>query len=186
MIDFRKSKFLLSAADVLSCPKDGRKEIALFGRSNVGKSTLVNLLLGQALAYSSKRAGKTKTLNYFLVDSSFYLVDAPGYGYTDYGNKLDEFFAGFMEPYLTSGRLSGALLLLDVRRGLGEDDASMLELLVNEAVPHAIVFTKSDRATQREKAVALKSLDGRTGAPTIFLPDRRGAEGIRRLVASFL
>ena len=172
MIDFKKAKFVLSSASLEGCPKDGKKEIVLLGRSNVGKSTLVNALLGQGLAYSSKTAGKTKTLNYFLVDGSFYLVDAPGYGYTAYGTGLDKMFASMMEDYFKSGRASGALLLLDSRRKLSDDDKA--------------VFTKSDRAKQSEKALALKQL-GETGArEVIFSPPKQGPTALRALVASFL
>ncbi len=186
MIDFRKAKFVLSSASLEGCPKDGKKEIVLLGRSNVGKSTLVNALLGQGLAYSSKKAGKTKTLNYFLVDNSFYLVDAPGYGYTAYGNGLDKMFASMMEDYFQSGRAAGALLLLDSRRKLSEDDRAMLSLLEEDAVPFAVVFTKSDRAKQSERALALREL-GTTGArQVLFSPPKQGPTPLRALVASFL
>ena len=186
MIDFKKAKFVLSSASLEGCPKDGKKEIVLLGRSNVGKSTLVNALLGQGLAYSSKTAGKTKTLNYFLVDGSFYLVDAPGYGYTAYGTGLDKMFASMMEDYFKSGRASGALLLLDSRRKLSDDDWALLSLLQEDGVPFAIVFTKSDRAKQSEKALALKQL-GETGArQVLFSPPKQGPTALRALVASFL
>ena len=92
MIDFRKVKFVISAPTYLMGPGEHKKEIVFLGKSNVGKSTLINALVGQKIAFSSKKAGKTKLLNYFLVDDSFYLVDAPGYGYTEYGSKEDQSF----------------------------------------------------------------------------------------------
>ena len=186
MIDFRKAKFVLSSASLEGCPKDGKKEVVLLGRSNVGKSTLINALLGQGLAYSSKTAGKTKTLNYFLIDNSFYLVDAPGYGYTAYGTGLDTMFASMMEDYFSSGRAAGALLLLDVRRKMSEDDRAMLSLLEEDDVPYAVVFTKSDRAKQSEKALASRQLGDIKATKTVFSPPKEGAAPLRALVASFL
>jgi GTP-binding protein len=80
MIDFRKVRFIVSAPSLKEKPLDGKPALLFVGRSNVGKSTLINSLCAQKIAFSSKKAGKTKLLNYFLVDDTFYLVDAPGYG----------------------------------------------------------------------------------------------------------
>ena len=113
-VDFRKTKFSTSCTCVAEHPKDGLPAVLLVGRTNVGKSTLINGLTGQKLAFSSNKAGKTKLLNFFLIDDDFYLVDAPGYGSTIYANRETILFSKMMEDILKDKRLKGVIFLLDL------------------------------------------------------------------------
>lgn len=156
-INFKKTKFIISCPTLETQPKDQYPEIVFVGKSNVGKSTLINALTGQKIAHASKKAGKTKLLNYFLVDEKFYLVDAPGYGYTSYGNKKDDEFAKMMEPFFENNRfLKGALILADVRRGLSNDEVNMVNYLDELNIPVIVVFTKCDSSKQKERYAAVK------------------------------
>lgn len=185
MVDFKNTIFLLSAVTGDDAPKRKRKEIALFGRSNVGKSTFINLLTGHKLAFSAKKAGKTRFLNYFLVDDFFYLVDTPGYGFQAGGGEKEEDFALLMEKYCSSSRLSGAVLLLDIRRELNHDDEAMLALLQEDQIPFVLIFTKEDKATRKEKDAAIrlaKTLD----CPYAFSSMKASPSSSRSLLLSLL
>ncbi len=160
MVNFRNAKYILSAPSYEYRPKDGLKEVVFVGKSNVGKSTLINALTAQKLAYSSKNAGKTRYLNYFLIDNAFYLVDSPGYGFTKYGSKEDENFGEMMENYFHNPSLKGCLFLIDSRREPSEDDRMLLDHLSSLNVPTLIVLTKSDLAKQSEIAKAKKIFAG--------------------------
>lgn len=151
MIDFRQSEYVISIPEAKLRMKDSLPEIAFMGRSNVGKSTLINVLTGKTLAYSSKKAGKTRYLNYFLIDKKFYVVDTPGYGYTAYGNKEDINFSKMMESYFAIPTLKGAFLLLDARREPNKDDLLILDYLQEINMPTFIIYTKCDQAKQAER-----------------------------------
>ena len=186
MIEFRNAKYVISCPNYSLRPKDNLGEIVFIGKSNVGKSTLINLLTCQKLAYSSKSAGKTKLLNYFLIDNSFYLVDSPGYGFTKYGSKEDTNFGEMMEEYFSNPKLKGAVLLLDIRRRASEEDLSLISLLKEEGVPLILVYTKSDKAKQQEIALAKK--EGKELSPTFvcFSSLKEGRNEIRKAIASLL
>ncbi len=151
MIDFRKARFVTSAPDLAARPKDELPAILMVGRSNVGKSTLINALLGQKIAFSSKKAGKTKLLNYFEVGSRFYLVDSPGYGSTSYATLSTINFAKMMEAYVKEPSLKAIVLLLDLRRDLGKDDESFIRYLEKTGVKMLVVLTKVDQMNQSER-----------------------------------
>ena len=151
MIDFRKARFVTSAPDLSARPKQELPAVLMVGRSNVGKSTLINALLDQKIAFSSKKAGKTKLLNYFEVDSSFYLVDSPGYGSTLYANLSTINFAKMMEDYVKEPNLKAIVLLLDLRRDLGEDDKCFIKYLQQTKVKMLVVLTKFDQMNQSER-----------------------------------
>ena len=137
--------------------KDNYKEVVFIGKSNVGKSTLINSLLSQKIAYSSKKAGKTQLLNYFLIDKRFYIVDSPGYGYTSYGSKKDDDFSTMMEGYFEgNSNLKGALLLIDVRRGIKEEEEELIEYIRSLDIPLLLIYTKCDTVGQKEMALAKK------------------------------
>lgn len=155
-VDFRKTKFVLSALTPSDRPKDGLPEILIVGRSNVGKSSLINALCGAKLAFPSKKAGKTKLLNFFLVDSRFYLVDSPGYGSTGFATMSTINFASMMESYHGVLSLKGIVYLVDLRRELGKDDLSFLSYLKGFGVGLLPVLTKADTYNQSQAHLARK------------------------------
>ena len=158
-MSFAKSKFVISVAEVSARPKDGLPCVLLIGRSNVGKSTLINALCGSKIAFASKKAGKTKLLNYFLINDSFYLVDAPGYGSTDFATKDTMHFSKMMEEYLPLPQTKTVALLLDLRIPLREDDKAFLNYLRNSKKKLLIILTKVDKMNQSDKARAKRELE---------------------------
>ncbi|MCQ2742282.1 MAG: ribosome biogenesis GTP-binding protein YihA/YsxC [Bacilli bacterium] len=156
MIDFKKARFIVSAPTLKEKPADGLPSILFCGRSNVGKSTIINNLCGQRLAFSSKKPGKTKLLNYFLIDDSFYLVDSPGYGSTQYATLTTINFAKMMEDYVKEPSLKAVVLLLDLRHMPGKDDQAFIRYLQRCGVPLIYVLTKCDQMNQKELNEARK------------------------------
>ncbi len=140
---------------------DGRvkplPEVIFIGRSNVGKSSLINALIGRRnLAYTSKKPGYTKLLNYFLVDDTFYLVDAPGYGYAKASRSVGHAFGKMMEDYFDANEnLKQIYLLIDSRRELNDDDLTFLSFVESKGLPLTIIFTKADKLNQSLRAKTL-------------------------------
>jgi GTP-binding protein len=167
------AKFVLSAASASDFPKTGVPEVALVGRSNVGKSTLINKLVKQSVARTSAAPGKTRLANYYLIDEAFYLVDLPGYGYARGGRESAETFEVLTQQYFDPGaqpgrRVAGVMHLIDGRHpDLGADEAAH-RWLFRTGVPLAVVATKMDKLKQSERAQNLKSL-GET-YDTLILP----------------
>lgn len=183
MIKFQNAKYILSAPSKEFRPKDSLKEIVFVGKSNVGKSSLINSLTAQKIAFSSKNAGKTRYLNYFLIDNSFYLVDSPGYGFTAYGSKEDVAFGDMMEDYFKNPYLKGCIFLIDTRREPSEEDLMLLEYLKEEEVPTVLVLTKSDLANQSDIAKAKKRYEG---MEIIFVSRKTRPDLLRSKIANLL
>ena len=184
----KTADFVVSNSRVEACPHDGRPEYAFIGRSNVGKSSLVNMLTGRrALAMTSATPGKTLLVNHFLINGEWYLVDLPGYGYARRGKREQERLRRLISAYvLGRAELTCLFVLIDSRLEPQRIDMEFITWLGENGVPFAIVFTKSDRAKQSEKALALKQL-GETGArQVLFSPPKQGPTALRALVASFL
>src|SRR4051794_7695981 len=147
-MNIRSATFQLSAPDLASCPDPDLPEFALVGRSNVGKSSLVNMLVGgKALARVSAVPGHTKLINFFSIDGKWRLVDLPGYGFTKAGKTHRDHFQQMIAEYLTERvNLACVLVLIDSRHPPQQIDLEFLHWLMDEAVPHALVFTKTDRS----------------------------------------
>lgn len=152
MIDFKKTTFIKTVVDVNQRPSFPLPEVIFIGRSNVGKSSLINALTQQkGLAKVSTKPGKTRYLNYFNVHDTFYLVDAPGFGYTLRGKQELDQFAEIMETYFQAAKPRLGLYLIDSRRVLTEEDAHFIRHL-NATMNVILIFTKVDKLNQSEKA----------------------------------
>ncbi|UQS82752.1 ribosome biogenesis GTP-binding protein YihA/YsxC [Bombilactobacillus folatiphilus] len=148
----------LSAVNSLQYPNDHWPEIALAGRSNVGKSSLINSLLKRKnFARTSSTPGKTQTLNFYGINSQLYLVDVPGYGYAKVSKKQRAEFGAMIEEYLTTRQeLNGIIILVDGRHAPTDDDVSMYQFVSYYKIPTLIVATKMDKVkhNQWNKTVA--------------------------------
>ncbi len=141
------ASFIRSSTSLKQCPDQGKPEFGFIGRSNVGKSSLINLLTGNSrLAKISGNPGKTRTINHFLINGSWYLVDLPGYGYARVPIKMrKKWIKGVEEYILKRESLACLFVLLDSRHKPQESDMSFMELLGRNEIPFARVFTKSDK-----------------------------------------
>ena len=143
----KSSSYAVSAVSEDQYPKDDLPEIALSGRSNVGKSSLINTLLNRKnLARTSSQPGKTQTLNFYLVNDEFYLVDVPGYGYARVSQKKRQEFGEMIQDYLeTRPNLKGLVILIDSRHEPTKDDIAMYNYAQYLNLPILVVCTKIDK-----------------------------------------
>jgi len=143
----KQAKFLISNTDVKRCPTPDRPEYAFIGRSNVGKSSLINMLVGQnSLAKVSVRPGKTQLINHFIIDESWYLVDLPGYGYAKIAISVKEKFQKLISRYiLDRENLYCLFVLIDIRHNPQQIDVEFITWLGENQIPFAIIFTKADK-----------------------------------------
>ena len=144
-------------------PRDPRPEIALSGRSNVGKSSLINTLLGRkSLARVSCSPGKTITINYYDIDRKMYLVDLPGYGYAKRSKESKMGWSSLTEDFFLKNPSSDALKLviqlIDIRTGPTDDDIMMINWMIDMGVPFTVVATKTDKLSKKQLTEALKKI----------------------------
>jgi GTP-binding protein len=149
-MNIKKAEFVISNTDPAKCPQDGRPEYAFTGRSNVGKSSLINMLTGKkGLAMTSSTPGKTQLINHFLINDEWYLVDLPGYGYAQHGKKGREKIQAIIDAYLNCRKaLTCLFLLLDCRHEPQKIDLTFINRLGEAEIPFVIVFTKTDKISQ--------------------------------------
>lgn len=152
-MDIFKAEFVSSYTGESHCPKDGRPEFAFIGRSNVGKSSLINMLTGRkGLAKVSGTPGKTQLLNFFSINDRWYLVDLPGYGYAKVSKAQQKNLAGMIEGYLSRRTsLALAFVLIDANVPPTKIDLDFIHQLGALEVPFAIAFTKTDRQKKGDK-----------------------------------
>jgi GTP-binding protein len=161
-----KARFLLSTLTEYPTLKDPKgnllPEIALVGRSNVGKSSLINHLFGQKnLAKTSATPGKTRLLNFFLVDEKFLLVDLPGYGFAKAPKEEIEKWSHAIDTYInTRAMLRLIVLLVDSRRGFNKEDLVLMDWAEHKQIPLLLIFTKTDKLSAHEKTALLKKHPG--------------------------
>ncbi|WGK65270.1 ribosome biogenesis GTP-binding protein YihA/YsxC [Croceiramulus getboli] len=146
-MEIKHASFVVSNADVDKCPKDDRPEYAFIGRSNVGKSSLINMLTERkSLAKTSGRPGKTQLINHFLINEHWYLVDLPGYGYARVSKSTKKTFQKFIRNYFEQRQqLVSAFVLVDSRHEPQTIDLEFMEYLGVSGIPFAIIFTKADK-----------------------------------------
>ena len=147
-----QARFVISAAKPTDFPPEGLPEIAVVGRSNVGKSSLINTLIGQPIARTSRTPGRTRLINWFEIDNKFHLVDLPGYGYAAVNRDMRESWRPLIESYLGNRKtLAGVLMLLDVRRGAEEEELDFVPWLEAKEVPIVVALTKADKLPKNKR-----------------------------------
>lgn len=143
----KKSEFSISSANISQCPKDNKAEYAFIGRSNVGKSSLINMLCNhKGLAKTSATPGKTLLINHFIINNEWYLVDLPGYGFAKRSKsvqkKLDQMISSYI---LQRQQLVNTFVLIDIRHDPMKIDTDFINWLGESSIPFAIIFTKADK-----------------------------------------
>jgi GTP-binding protein len=154
-----KAAFVISNSNPGNCPKPDRAEIAFIGRSNVGKSSLINMLVGQkGLAKTSQKPGKTQLINHFVINDRWYLVDLPGYGFAKINLKVKQGWENMIRTYLTKREnLCGVFVLIDSRLEPQQIDLEFLLWCGTEGVPAAIVFTKADKQSKSKTDLNIRA-----------------------------
>lgn len=151
-MQIKQAEFVVSNADYKKCPDHDKPEFAFVGRSNVGKSSLINMLTGRkALAMTSSTPGKTMLINHFLINDSWYLVDLPGYGYAQRGKKAMEQLRHLISSYVARReQLTCLFVLIDSRLEPQKIDLEFIHFLGENGVPFALIFTKSDKTKRSQ------------------------------------
>ncbi|WP_325453292.1 ribosome biogenesis GTP-binding protein YihA/YsxC [Gelidibacter sp.] len=160
----KTAEFIMSNSDVSKCPKDTLPEYAFIGRSNVGKSSLINMLTDHKnLAKTSGRPGKTQLINHFLINKNWFLVDLPGYGYARVSKSSKKKFQRFITDYFEERQqLVLAFVLVDIRHEAQKIDLEFMEYMGEKGIPFCIIFTKADKlkpkAIERNVAAYMQEL----------------------------
>jgi GTP-binding protein len=186
----KNAQYIISNPDVASCPQSTLPEYAFIGRSNVGKSSLINMLChNPKLAKTSQKPGKTLLINHFLVDGSWHLVDLPGYGYAQAGQKQREALKKMIERYcLLRKQLVCLFVLIDCRHEPQKIDLEFINWLGENGVPFAIVFTKGDklgkvRLKENVEAYKARLLEEWEELPPVFVTSAETKLGGEELTA---
>ncbi|WP_026569781.1 MULTISPECIES: ribosome biogenesis GTP-binding protein YihA/YsxC [Sediminibacillus] len=155
-----EAEIVISAVSKKQYPGDMLPEIALAGRSNVGKSSFINKMINRKnLARTSSKPGKTQTLNFYKINQSFYFVDVPGYGYAKVSKKEREKWGKMMEEYfMQRENLKAAVLIVDIRHQPTEDDVMMYDFLKHFELPVIVVATKLDKISKNKRAAHLQKV----------------------------
>ncbi len=163
-INVNNSGIALTVGNAKQFPRDPKPEVALSGRSNVGKSSLINTLLGRkSLARVSSAPGKTITINYYGIDGKMYLVDLPGYGYAKRSRESQKSWSTLTEDYFLKNPSADAIKLviqlIDIRTGPTDDDIMMINWLIDNDVPFIVVATKTDKLSSKQLSEAIDKLE---------------------------
>lgn len=162
----KSARFVTSAGIGSELPERLPHEIAIVGKSNVGKSSLINSLCGRnKLAKTSATPGKTRLINFFLLNEEFYLVDLPGYGYAAAPKSEQEKWGRLMEDYLSSGRVSHIYMLIDIRHEPTAHDRQMFGYIIYYGIPYTLIATKADKLAKSKRRQAACAAAKLLGAP---------------------
>ena len=155
----KSAEFIISNSRVEKCPTTGLPEYAFIGRSNVGKSSLINMLTARkGLAMTSQKPGKTQLINHFIINDAWYLVDLPGYGYARLGKDSRDSLRRMIEDYVLERKeLVLLFVLLDCRHDPQKIDLEFIQWLGEEGVPFALVFTKADKLSKGRLAANVEA-----------------------------
>jgi GTP-binding protein len=179
------AEFVISAAAPNQFPTENKPQIAFVGRSNVGKSSIINSLLHRkSLVKTSTTPGKTQLINFFIINKSFYFVDLPGYGYARVPHAVTDAWAPMIEGYLKgSPALAAVVVLLDSRRTPDERDKHLIEWLQQYDLPAIYVLTKIDKLNRQETEQARKSIGLLLGiSDELILTSAKSGQGIKELL----
>ena len=162
-INVNNANISLTVGNAKQCPKNPKPQIALSGRSNVGKSSLINTLLGRkSLARVSSAPGKTITINYYNVDNKMFLVDLPGYGYAKRSMESKKSWSSLTDDYFLKNPSADAIKLviqlIDIRTGPTDDDIMMINFLIDSEIPFIVTATKTDKLSKSQLNAALTNL----------------------------
>src|SRR5262245_36718120 len=179
-----KAEFITSAIDAAGFPRERLPEFALVGRSNVGKSSLINALVRQHIARTSAAPGKTRLANFYRVTPDgappFYLVDLPGYGYARGGDAAKREFNAIAGAYFGLGHARGVLHVVDSRHPGMESDGYAADWLMRQALPRLVIATKVDKLTQGERVRHVRELERIHDGPVLGVSSQTG-EGLKEL-----
>lgn len=195
-MEIKKSEFVISAPKISKCPVDDKLEFAFIGRSNVGKSSLINMLCNHKnLAKTSATPGKTLLINHFMINDEWYIVDLPGYGFAKRSKKVQDEIQSMISNYiLHREQLVNVFLLIDIRHDPQKIDREFMDWLGENGIPFSIVFTKADklgpvRAAQNAKKYMNTLLDVWEELPPYFITSsesRKGREEVLSYIESIL
>lgn len=167
------SEFLISNSNVKKCPENELPEYAFIGRSNVGKSSLINALCNKKnLAKTSSKPGKTQLINHFLINNNWHLVDLPGYGYAKISKTKKKIFQKFITEYFNKRiQLVSAFVLIDIRHEPQVIDLEFMYWLGNKKIPFSIIFTKSDKIKPKVIKIKIDEYFSKMRDQWVFFPD---------------
>ena len=162
----KNARFITSVGLGSELPEKRAAEIAIVGKSNVGKSSLINSLCGRnKLAKTSSTPGKTRLINYFLLNEEFYLVDLPGYGYAAAPKSEQQKWGRLMEDYLSSGRVDHIYMLIDIRHEPTAHDRQMFGYIIYYGIPYTLIATKADKLAKTKRKQEANARAKQLGAP---------------------
>lgn len=195
-MDIKQAEFVMSNNDPSACPPPDKPEFAFIGRSNVGKSSLINLLVNRRqLAKTSSTPGKTQLINHFIINNRWYLVDLPGYGFASTSRSVSRGWGPMIETYLSKRtNLVTTFVLIDARLEPQAIDANFIQWMGASRMPFAMVFTKADKISRKQLEVtqslwAKKLGDDWEELPPSFVTsatDRRGRTEVLAYISSLL
>lgn len=189
-MEIKSAEFVISNTDINKCPENGLSEYAFIGRSNVGKSSLINMLTNKrGLAMTSSKPGKTLLVNHFIINNEWYLVDLPGYGYATAGKSMREKLKDIIESYiLCREELTCLFVLIDIRHEPQQIDLEFMEWLGENGIPFSIVFTKIDKLSKTKLNENLKVYQNKLfetweELPPVFITSSEKGHGRAELLA---
>lgn len=183
-MEINKSEFIISAPHVSKCPSDNKPEYAFIGRSNVGKSSLINMLCNhKGLAKTSSTPGKTLLINYFIINNEWYIIDLPGYGFAKRSQKVQQQIDQMIRGYiLQREQMVNLFVLVDIRLKPQKIDLEFIDWLGISGIPFAIVFTKADKLSAAKVSASVEAykkvlLETWEELPPIFITSAEKRQG---------